>query len=701
MAFELVETTQVFARMAAKIEPEWLLEVAPHLLKKSYADPHWSEKSARAAVKEQATLFGLPVLDRTVDYASVAPAEARLMFLEHALVRGEYRTRGAFQERNREIFAEVARLRDKARRSDMIADDGALLAFFDRRVPAEVVNGKTFEAWREGAEKDDPGALVLTLEDVLAGDPGLVPADYPDTVPLHGATLPLTYRFDPSADDDGVTLTVPLVLLPQIDPRELDWTIPGWHREKIAALLHELPKATRRELGSIPELSEVLASALAPFSGPMIPALAGALATACGVDVPEDAFRTDGVGLYLRLTCRILGEDGQVVGHSKDIADLWGQHGARARAAWKDAAPAPSWERKGVTTWDFGELPPFIARQVSGAEVRTYPALVDRGTSVDLALLESSGAAEAATRAGLRRLLTLSGAARAAISAIAPRIPAPVARPSGASPSRVESDTFRAMVLARIVDEAFRLGEDALPALEARVRGAHRRRHAARRHDVQALRGRPRPRLVGSRRHLAGSPQRGEAPRRQERSRRDPRSARAALPGGPRRDRASGSSGATAALPAGRPGSARTRHRRSRQGRREARDHRAPVDRLPREADDRPRPRERAVAPVVVRGAPGRGVRPGAQDAGAGVRGQDGGRRVVSAVVTRTREPHAYILGTASTERTPMSSEPKPRSMSTSIRLAMAGRTASSRPRAVSIMRRASLRAIVSSKVGV
>ena len=267
MAFELVETTQVFARMVAKIEPEWLAEAAPHLLKRSYADPHWSEKSARASVKEQATLFGLPVLDRTVDYASVAPAEARRMFLEHALVRGEYRTRGSFQEKNRELYAEVARLRDKARRSDMIADDGALLTVFDQRVPASVVNGKTFEAWRESAEKDDPGALVLSLEDVLAGDPGLVPADYPDAVTLHGVRLPVTYLFDPSADDDGITLTVPLVLLPQIDPGELDWTIPAWHREKIAALLYELPKAIRRELGSIPELSQLLASELASFPG--------------------------------------------------------------------------------------------------------------------------------------------------------------------------------------------------------------------------------------------------------------------------------------------------------------------------------------------------------------------------------------------------------------------------------------------------
>jgi ATP-dependent helicase HrpA len=457
MAFELVETTQLFARVAAKIEPEWLLEAAPHLLKRSYSDPHWSEKSARATIREHATLYGLPVFrDRSVDYATVAPAEGRRMFLEHALVRGEYRSRGAFQEKNRELQAEVARLRDKARRSDMLADTDALLAVFDRLVPASVTSGPAFEAWREVAEKDAPRALLLSLEDVLAGDPGLAASDYPDTLTLHGAPVPVSYRFDPSADDDGITLTVPLVLLPQIDPGELDWTIPGWHREKIAALLHELPRAVRRELGSIPELADRLARRHVPFVGTMVPALAAAIATICGVDVPEESFRPDAVPAYLRLTCRIVDEGGKVVACGKDIDDLWRRHGARAREAWRSATPSPSLERKGLTAWDFGELVPFVERRVSGTDVRSYPALVDRGTSVDLTLLESPRAAEAATRSGVRRLLTF--AARGAISAVAPRLPPALAPASGAAPSRAQNEAFRAIVLSRIVDEAFELG---------------------------------------------------------------------------------------------------------------------------------------------------------------------------------------------------------------------------------------------------
>jgi ATP-dependent helicase HrpA len=467
MAFELVETTQLFARTAAKIEPEWLLEAGAHLLKHSYSEPHWSETSARASIKEHTTLFGLSISrDRSVDYASVAPALARRMFLDRALVRGEYRTTGKFHAKNGELLAEVARLRDKARRSDMLADDDALLAFFDRRVADDVVNGKTFEAWRERAEKDDPGVLLLSVQDVLTGDRSLVAADYPDAVTLHGATVPVSYSFDPSADDDGITLTVPLVLLPQLDPGELDWTIPGWHQDKIAALLYELPKASRRELGEIPELARTLAPLLTPFDGPMIPALARATTELTGVDVPETSFRTDAIATYLRLTCRVVDEHGKVVAQSRDIDDLLKQHGARARAAWKVAAPSSTWERKGLTTWDLGELPPFVVRRVGGTEIRSYPALVDRGAAVDLVLLGSSAAADAASRAGMRRLLSL--AARASISAVAPRLPPAFARPNGALPSRADNEAFRVMVLARIVDAAFGLAEGApLPRTKA------------------------------------------------------------------------------------------------------------------------------------------------------------------------------------------------------------------------------------------
>ncbi|MDB4945049.1 MAG: ATP-dependent helicase HrpA [Labilithrix sp.] len=460
MAFELVETSQLFARMVAKIEPEWLLEAASHLVKHSYSEPTWSESSSRASIKQHTTLFGLTIAkDRSIDYATVAPAEARRMFLDHALVRGEYRTTGTFFEKNGALLAEVARLRAKARKSDMLADDEALLAFFDARVGPEVVNGKTFEAWRAVAEKENPAILHLAIADVLTGDQALSAADYPDAVTLHGTRVPITYLFEPSHEEDGITLTVPLLLLPQLDPGELDWTIPGWQKEKITAILYDVPKALRREMGDVAEVAGAASAELRAFSGPLLPQLARVVSALTGADVHSGSFRTDLVPAHLRLTLRIVDERGKLVAQGKDVDALLQQYGARARAAWKSAAPAgTTWERKGLTTWDFAELPEFVVRKASGTEVRSYPSIVDRGTAVDLVLQDNLAEAKKETRAGVRRLLMLG--ARGAISSITPRLPPPFARADGLPLSRAEIDGFRAQLLGRIVDAAYGLSDE-------------------------------------------------------------------------------------------------------------------------------------------------------------------------------------------------------------------------------------------------
>ena len=454
MAFELVQTSQLFARTAAKLDPEWLDEIGAHLLKRSYTDPHWSEKTARSMIKENATLFGLPVFrGRSVEYASIAPGRARLMFLEHALVRGEYRTRASFQAQNRELLAEVARYRDKARQSDVLADDEALLSFFEQRVPEQVVSGKTFETWLATAEKKEPALLHLRLQDVLSFEHGLHPDDYPDSLTLHGVEVPVSYRFDPSAEDDGITLSVPLPLLLQLGPGELDWTIPGWHIQKILALLSELPRALRRDLGSLAELAVKVAERLTPFRGSLLPALAAATSELSGVHVEEAAFRLDAVAPHLRLTCRVLGEGGRIVAESRDVAQLIHEHGGQAREALR-RVPAPAmWQRTGVSTWDFGELPAFIVRRISGAELRSYPALLDRGKSVDLGLLETEQAADAESRRGVRRLAML--AARNQLSGFAKQCPPPFSLRSSWLVPRAEADAFRELFLARVADEAF------------------------------------------------------------------------------------------------------------------------------------------------------------------------------------------------------------------------------------------------------
>ncbi|MBZ4414617.1 ATP-dependent RNA helicase HrpA [Myxococcus sp. XM-1-1-1] len=466
MAFELVETSQLFARTAAKLDPEWLSEAAPHLLKRSYSEPHWSEKSARAVVKESATLFGLPVFkERPVALAGMDPERARLMFIEHALVRGEYRSRGAFQERNRRVLERVASLRDKARKSELL-DNEALLTFFDKRLPEDVTDGAAFEVWRRKAEAADPDVLVLTMEDALAYDPGLSPANYPDAISLHGASVPVTYTFDPSAEDDGITLSVPLLLLAQMVPGELDWTIPGWHREKLTALLEQLPRAQRKQLGSLPDLVELLAKELVPFRGPLIPALSRTVSRLSGMDVPEESFRAEAVLPYLRLTLRVIDEKGKELARGRDVDALLKQYGGHARAVLRSTAPTSDWEKKGLTAWTFGELPSVVTRRVGGLEVRSYPALVDRGATVDLVLLETSAAADAASRTGVRRLLML--AARGHVAVSASRMPQPFPSLDGAPPARGQAEAFKALVLARAVDDAFKLAPGApLPRTKA------------------------------------------------------------------------------------------------------------------------------------------------------------------------------------------------------------------------------------------
>lgn len=456
LAFELVQTSQLFARTTARVEPEWLEKVGSHLIKRSYEDPHWSEKSARASVREHATLFGLQVLkDRSIDYSTVSPIRARMMFIEHALVRGEYESSGSFQRKNRDLLSQIRTLRNKARQSDMLADDEAIHAFFDQRVPAAVVNGKTFETWRKAAEKAAPDLLVLSMSDVMTGARRLRSEDYPDKIVLHGVELSASYQFDPTADDDGITLHIPLAMLPQLGRGELEWTIPAWHVRKISALIEELPRARKRELTPLAEVTAEAAARMTPFSGPMLPALSQAIHEATGADIPPEVFRPDAIPAYLHFNCRIIGEQGKILAESRDIPALLDRYAASARELVCREPPRTQQRSSTSTVWDFGDLPPFVQRRIQGTELRCFPALVDKQTAVELTLLETEEAAEAEHRAGVRRLLTI--AARAPLSVLARRAPGGFAARPGMPLARKENEAFRDSLLSWTVDAAFGL----------------------------------------------------------------------------------------------------------------------------------------------------------------------------------------------------------------------------------------------------
>ncbi len=458
MAAELVETSQLFARSVAKIDPTWLEEAAGGLCRRSHGDPHWEQRAAQVMASEQVTLYGLPIVkNRKVHYGPLDPPAARAIFITHALVRHEYATRGAFMDHNRRLLEEVHQLRSKARRSDLVADEYALEEFFDRRLPAGVYSGAIFETWRREAEAKDPTVLHLALADVLLDDDrALAPASYPDLLVIGGTPLPMTYAFEPGEDHDGVVVTVPLALLPQLDPAVLAWTIPGWHEAKLAALLDGLPKATRKALAPVDELVAALAIELLPFTGPMLPALERAIHARTGVRVARDDWDLRALPAYLALSFRVVDEHDRVVAEGKDLAELQATLAHRARALWAQA-PRQRHERTGLTAWEFDSLPASVTLDVGGKQLLAYPALVDTETAVDVRLLESPAAAADATREGLRRLILLH--LRTTLAKLEAQLPAAIAQGPLVVPGWPTSP--RRQIVLRALDEAFRLVDPA------------------------------------------------------------------------------------------------------------------------------------------------------------------------------------------------------------------------------------------------
>ncbi len=462
MAFELVQTSRLFARTVARVDPQWLDEVGGHLLKRKRSEPHYSERSARATVREQATLFGLVVFrDRTVDYSTISPLRARLIFLEHALVRGEFESRGAFQAKNRKLLEEVSRLRDKARKSEVMADEESLLEFFDRRVPEHVVDGTRFEKWISQAEREDPEALVLSPEHVLGEEENLRKEDYPDAIILRGVEVPLSYCFDPHSERDGITLSLPLALMAQLHPLDLDWTIPGWHAEKVDALFDRLSKAHRRALGDLEPLARAARTRLQPFEGQLLPQLAELLLEETGVEIPLSTFPIDQLPAHLRLNFRVLGPGGAAVGEGRDLDELLRAHAPDAARALRAASEKSPWEREGLVSWSFGDLPPFVERTVLGTKVRAFVAIEPAEESVNLVLCQTPSAAEQCSRRGLQRLLTLR--CRGALAALRNSCPPPPRPGPAPPPSKLERHRFATKVFERAVWEASELAPSSEP----------------------------------------------------------------------------------------------------------------------------------------------------------------------------------------------------------------------------------------------
>ncbi|HEX6524564.1 MAG TPA: ATP-dependent RNA helicase HrpA [Streptosporangiaceae bacterium] len=429
VAAELVETSRLYARIAARIAPEWVEPLAQHLVRRSYSEPHWEKKRASAVALEKVTLYGIPlVADRKVSFGRIDPAASRELFIRHALVEGDWDTTHRFFHENRRLLEEAAELEHRVRRRGLVAGEEELYAFYDARLPASVVSGQHFDTWWKQARRADPGLLTFKVSDLLGEEAAEVDADaYPDVwtsesagpvrLPSAGAAgaagadgieLPLSYEFSPGTEADGVTVDIPLSRLNQMDPDEFTWQVPGLRTELVTELIRSLPKALRRELVPAPDVAREVVRRLGRPAGDLRDAVARELRALRGIDVPRDAWDTSKLPAHLRITFRVLDDRGdsrsgspRVLGSAEDLATLQRQLGPKLRA--RLSAAAGDLIRSGLTSWNFGPLPAVFRHD----DIVAYPALADTGSAVDVRLFETERAARAAMWAGSRRLILL------------------------------------------------------------------------------------------------------------------------------------------------------------------------------------------------------------------------------------------------------------------------------------------------------
>lgn len=408
LAAERVETARQYARTVARIQPGWVEAVAGHLIRRSYSEPHWERRPAQVGAYEKTSLYGLTLTPRRkVNYGPVNPREAREIFIRCALVEGDFHTRAPFFRHNRELIDQVRRLESKARRQDILVDEAQIHAYYEARIPEGIYSGAAFEQWLRKATRKQPKLLHMRLSDLLRREAQEVTDErYPDALDVEGTLLPLEYRFEPGEADDGLMLAVPLALIHQVSAERCEWLVPGLLREKIIALLRSLPKPLRKSFVPVPDYADACLRALQPSDEPLTRALAGELKRLTGVHIPEDAWRVDALPDHLRMGYRILDEKGRTVAEGRDLARLRKEHGGDAGAA-SQQPPTHELERDGLRDWDFGGLPETVPLKRAGIRMQGYPALIDRGDTVAIRVLDSRQRAGRAMRAGLRRLFML------------------------------------------------------------------------------------------------------------------------------------------------------------------------------------------------------------------------------------------------------------------------------------------------------
>ncbi|MDD5057913.1 MAG: DUF3418 domain-containing protein [Sideroxydans sp.] len=420
VAAEIVETTKLFARCVARIEPEWLEEVGAHLIKRSYFDPHWEKKAAQVAAWERSTLYGLIINPKKrVHYGPMNVAESRAVFIREALVNGEFNTQAPFFAHNQKLIADIEALEHKARRPDVLVDDELIFAFYDERIPPHIHNGAAFEHWRKEVEREQPKLLYLKKDDLMRHEAaGITTEQFPPQMLMNNVSYALAYNFAPGKNDDGVTLTVPQALLNQVSAARCEYLVPGILAEKIVQLVKSLPQKVRRNCVPVPEFAAEFCAAVKPSDTPLLPALARYIREQKQLDVPLDAFRLEQLPAHLLMNFRVVDEHGRQLGMGRNFVQLRGEWamallpvGASSARDQKSNREQSSLLQKNEArhvAWDFGDFKPSREEPRAGQTVTVFNALVDEGDAVTLQSFDTQDAAQAAHRLGLRRLFMLA-----------------------------------------------------------------------------------------------------------------------------------------------------------------------------------------------------------------------------------------------------------------------------------------------------
>jgi ATP-dependent helicase HrpA len=468
IAAELVDTTKLYARCVAKIEPDWIEPLARGLTESQYSDPRWDRKMGMVNAWERVSLYGLTIIPkRRVHYGPINQQESREIFIREALANGEFDSKAAFFVANERLIAEVEELEHKARRQDVLVDEHQLFAFYDRKIPADIFQAATFEKWREGAEKLNPKLLYLTRDDLMRhGADAITAVQFPEKMQLgdinDGVETNLKYRFEPGHILDGVTATIPLALLNQLDPTPTEWLVPGMLREKLTYLIKALPKSFRRVCVPVPEfVTGFLQHVENQPNVPLLETLAHYIQHKTTLKISQDDWLQNDIPPHHLMNFSVVDDAGRELAMGRDWRTLQKQLGQAAQLTFRNASP--DIEKTNLKQWDFGDLPQTLSFERDGMQVTGYPALEDNMDSVSVKLFDTAQAAEANHRRGVVRLMRFE--LKEQVKQLEKGLPnfnqyALVFR------NIMSPDDLREDMLTAIADRAF-IGEDDLPRSNA------------------------------------------------------------------------------------------------------------------------------------------------------------------------------------------------------------------------------------------